>query len=191
MEHACKKPPVSLSRSPSYGAAACLTLSLFGQAQIRRRDATSVATSSAFEHLFESVACGSPLRRAYRPQRRRGRVAEGGGLLNRYRVVKPYRGFESLRLRQYVKIFRRFSPDCPSLPTNLPTAWAANRLRRRSTVPKKRDFPSHEAIPKHGGPNLSIDQQRGPTMFALMLNAIYRQFLRSSLAGMTPLGARR
>jgi hypothetical protein len=30
---------------------------------------------------------------------RRGRVAEGGGLLNRYRVVKPYRGFESLRLR--------------------------------------------------------------------------------------------
>jgi putative endonuclease len=26
-------------------------------------------------------------------------VAEGGGLLNRYRVVKPYRGFESLRLR--------------------------------------------------------------------------------------------
>src|SRR5258706_3361685 len=31
-----------------------------------------------------------------------GRVAEGGGLLNRYRVVKPYRGFESLRLRQNV-----------------------------------------------------------------------------------------
>lgn len=33
-------------------------------------------------------------------QRSCGRVAEGGGLLNRYRVVKPYRGFESLRLRQ-------------------------------------------------------------------------------------------
>src|ERR1700761_5029299 len=30
-----------------------------------------------------------------------GREAEGGGLLNRYRVVKPYRGFESLRLRQF------------------------------------------------------------------------------------------
>ncbi len=29
-----------------------------------------------------------------------GREAEGGGLLNRYRVVKLYRGFESLRLRQ-------------------------------------------------------------------------------------------
>src|SRR5580693_3760011 len=30
---------------------------------------------------------------------RRGREAEGGGLLNRYRVVKLYRGVESLRLR--------------------------------------------------------------------------------------------
>jgi hypothetical protein len=49
---------------------------------------------------LESAACGSPLRRAYRPYRSCGRVAEGGGLLNRYRVVKPYRGFESLRLRQ-------------------------------------------------------------------------------------------
>ena len=28
-----------------------------------------------------------------------GREAEGGGLLNRYRVEKPYRGFESLPLR--------------------------------------------------------------------------------------------
>ena len=26
-------------------------------------------------------------------------MAEGGGLLNRYRLVKAYRGFESLRLR--------------------------------------------------------------------------------------------
>lgn len=34
-------------------------------------------------------------------QRSCGRVAEGGGLLNRYRVVKPYRGFESLRLRHH------------------------------------------------------------------------------------------
>jgi hypothetical protein len=50
----------------------------------------------------KSAACGSPLRRAYRAQRSCGRVAEGGGLLNRYRVVKPYRGFESLRLRQNV-----------------------------------------------------------------------------------------
>ena len=45
-------------------------------------------------------------RRAFRrdwtdgPMRSCGREAEGGGLLNRCRVVKPYRGFESLRLRQ-------------------------------------------------------------------------------------------
>jgi hypothetical protein len=32
--------------------------------------------------------------------RRDGRVAEGGGLLNRCRVVKLYRGFESPSLRQ-------------------------------------------------------------------------------------------
>jgi hypothetical protein len=49
----------------------------------------------------KSAACGTRSRRAYRPCWRRGRVAEGGGLLNRYRVVKPYRGFESLRLRQF------------------------------------------------------------------------------------------
>src|SRR6185437_12425639 len=47
----------------------------------------------------KSAACGMPPRRAYRPCWRRGRVAEGGGLLNRYRLVKAYRGFESLRLR--------------------------------------------------------------------------------------------
>ena len=33
-------------------------------------------------------------------RRRDGRVAEGGGLLNRYRVEKLYRGFESPSLRQ-------------------------------------------------------------------------------------------
>src|ERR1700756_3732166 len=53
------------------------------------------------------AACGFGPPRAYRPEWRRGRVAEGGGLLNRYRVVKPYRGFESLRLRH---------PQCKSLP---------------------------------------------------------------------------
>jgi hypothetical protein len=40
---------------------------------------------------------------------RRGREAEGGGLLNRYRVVKPYRGFESLRLRHFRS--RHLRPD--------------------------------------------------------------------------------
>ena len=35
-------------------------------------------------------------------KRRRGREAEGGGLLNRYRALKLYRGFESLRLRHFL-----------------------------------------------------------------------------------------
>src|SRR5260370_24378105 len=47
----------------------------------------------------ESVACGSPPRRAYRAQRSCGRVAEGGGFLNRYRGLNPFRGLEYLRLR--------------------------------------------------------------------------------------------
>ena len=33
--------------------------------------------------------------------RRGGRVAEGGGLLNRYRDLNPYRGFESHPLRHF------------------------------------------------------------------------------------------
>src|SRR5579863_3874303 len=48
----------------------------------------------------KSAACGSAQCRAYPPCWSCGRVAEGGGLLNRYRLVKAYRGFESLRLRQ-------------------------------------------------------------------------------------------
>src|SRR5262249_4313247 len=36
-------------------------------------------------------------------RRRGGRVAEGGGLLNRYRALKLYRGFESHPLRQYFR----------------------------------------------------------------------------------------
>lgn len=55
---------------------------------------------------LRNPACEPRPRRAYRAHRRRGRVAEGGGLLNRYRVVKPYRGFESLRLRQFCEACR-------------------------------------------------------------------------------------
>jgi hypothetical protein len=44
--------------------------------------------------------------------RRCGREAEGGGLLNRYRVVKLYRGFESLRLRQPSHINQLLNADC-------------------------------------------------------------------------------
>jgi hypothetical protein len=73
--------------------------------RLQRLAGTADRESRSYEMALEfsglkSAACGSPPRRAYRPDRRCGRVAEGGGLLNRYRVVKPYRGFESLRLRQ-------------------------------------------------------------------------------------------
>jgi hypothetical protein len=64
----------------------------------------------------KSAACGTPSRGAYRPCWRRGRVAEGGGLLNRYRVVKPYRGFESLRLRQNLSFPAKNHISCYSYP---------------------------------------------------------------------------
>src|SRR5580704_4392945 len=53
--------------------------------------------------------------------RRCGREAEGGGLLNRYRVVKLYRGFESLRLRQSSLKLLVFSGCRPPIPTAFPT----------------------------------------------------------------------
>lgn len=55
----------------------------------------------------QSAACGLPPPQAYPRSWSCGRVAEGGGLLNRYRLVKAYRGFESLRLRQSM-VFRYF-----------------------------------------------------------------------------------
>jgi hypothetical protein len=66
------------------------------------------------------------------PHRRCGRVAEGGGLLNRYRVVKPYRGFESLRLRQPSPRLtsKRLRLACTSEPAEA-LAKAARRSRRR------------------------------------------------------------
>src|SRR4051794_10982297 len=47
------------------------------------------------------------------PDRRRGREAEGGGLLNRYTGFNPYRGLESLRLRQLIETIT-FSCSLPS-----------------------------------------------------------------------------
>jgi hypothetical protein len=51
---------------------------------------------------------------------RRGREAEGGGLLNRYRVMTPYRGFESLRLRQQSFIFNGLLTRNCAFPYFLP-----------------------------------------------------------------------
>jgi hypothetical protein len=49
--------------------------------------------------LRKSQTLESVDKQALSPSRRRGREAEGGGLLNRYTGLNPYRGFESLRLR--------------------------------------------------------------------------------------------
>src|SRR5262245_46482831 len=53
-------------------------------------------------------------------RRRGGRAAEGGGLLNRYTGLNPYRGFESPSLRQQVSEFassflvlQTHAPACP------------------------------------------------------------------------------
>src|SRR5947209_2584968 len=70
--------------------------------------------------------------------RRRGRVAEGGGLLNRYRVVKPYRGFESLRLRHPL-VTRALSILVP--PANR-AHWPANEATRSGTIFTWPDRPS-------------------------------------------------
>ena len=44
-------------------------------------------------------------------------MAEGGGLLNRYTLLKAYRGFESLRLRQNpAPVLPSLSGDASDLP---------------------------------------------------------------------------
>src|SRR5262249_31369673 len=69
------------------------------------------------------------------PMRRRGRAAEGGGLLNRYRVVKLYRGFESLRLRHVRHNMNRAQ--------SLREPCAANAMRRRLMW----DWGWHNSVP--------------------------------------------
>jgi hypothetical protein len=49
-------------------------------------------------------------------------VAEGGGLLNRYTLVKAYRGFESLRLRHTTSISLLFLASLRSNPRFNPGA---------------------------------------------------------------------
>src|SRR5262245_7977073 len=60
--------------------------------------------------------------------RRGGRVAEGGGLLNRYRVVKPYRGFESPSLRH----FPSRQPHFRMLTDRKFSWWEQSRLGARN-----------------------------------------------------------
>src|ERR1700761_5821269 len=83
-----------------------------------------------------SAACGSASPRAYRPHWRRGRVAEGGGLLNRYRLVKAYRGFESLRLRQ-ICWNRRENPNHSGLYPHLDPLGAVSFDKRSPYLPTR------------------------------------------------------
>ncbi len=62
-----------------------------------------------------------------------GREAEGGGLLNRYTLVKAYRGFESLRLRQTPVSFAcQAGPADPISVFGSPAA--ADKLPRAATA---------------------------------------------------------
>jgi hypothetical protein len=86
----------------------------------------------------QSAACGSAQCRAYPPQRSCGRVAEGGGLLNRYRLVKAYRGFESLRLRQSRLSFNSLA--CVAGIDALSDAISAHSRICRHLPPKGREM---------------------------------------------------
>jgi hypothetical protein len=53
-------------------------------------------------------------------------------------------------------------------------------------------FPDREVVPQQRRPiPCSPIKQRGSIMVALILNAIYREFLKSALPGMATVGARR
>ena len=78
-----------------------------------------------------------------------GREAEGGGLLNRYRVVKPYRGFESLRLRQYsdyVSDLVVYFKDGWLLTTSLPTTiYLPSLYKDKGSVKDARGLSKHSS----------------------------------------------
>ena len=79
----------------------------------------------------QSAACGSPSPQAYPRLRSCGRVAEGGGLLNRYRLVKAYRGFESLRLRHLPALAAPILSPAPMQGRQV-ARWSSNDLLRHS-----------------------------------------------------------
>src|SRR6185436_12151537 len=65
-----------------------------------------------FRRLLSAPQAGNFL-----PRWSGGRAAEGGGLLNRYRVEKPYRGFESLPLRTAGVRGQRSAVRCVVIPS--------------------------------------------------------------------------
>src|SRR5579864_1364376 len=75
-------------------------------------------------------------------RRRGGRVAEGGGLLNRYRGLNPYRGFESPSLRQIWKSLGKFDISGAFLIWKPNFRQADNRVEERSIRCWKNLIPS-------------------------------------------------
>jgi hypothetical protein len=51
--------------------------------------------------------------------------------------------------------------------------------------------PDREVVPQQTRPTIVSYEKRGAIMLALILNAIYRQFLKAALPGMATLGVRR
>src|ERR1700761_1645460 len=94
---------------------------------------------------LQSAACGSARCRAYPPCWSCGRVAEGGGLLNRYRLVKGYRGFESLRLRQSnaIRIMDDRRSDMARRRSDLTSsACCCDRLQDHAPVTRQMTLPT-------------------------------------------------
>jgi transposase len=88
-------------------------------------------------------------------------VAEGGGLLNRYRALKPYRGFESLPLRQQQAVSIRHSTvfiDALAIGTNSGTnTKPAGAKRRRWPDALKRELVAAAMAP---GASVSVIARR-------------------------------
>jgi hypothetical protein len=71
----------------------------------------------------------------------------------------------------------------------LPTDRRQSRDRQRQ--PNETIFPDREVVPHRRDQPSSLIKQRGSIMLALILNAIYRQFLKSALPGVASQGGRR
>ena len=65
-------------------------------------------------------------------------MAEGGGLLNRYTLVKAYRGFESLRLRHWHYPLRLTKAPADLVVAREHLPLRAGRARRKFSPPGQR-----------------------------------------------------
>ena len=89
-------------------------------------------------------------------------MAEGGGLLNRYRLVKAYRGFESLRLRHRINCPGRLrSPPAENRCTREKTPW-----RPEGSGPSPRPGEGQDdnlpgmRLGLHQGPPIGLEERR-------------------------------